>query len=70
MTTDKHGNTRSPYDFDGRLSASVDRTNQLYTGQCKGCSRTIEVSAQDEYYTKIFIRCSCGDLVGFVLPVN
>ncbi len=67
MTTDKHSNTRDPYDFGGYAS-------EIYTGQCKGCGRVIEVSTQEEicpeYYADVFVRCTCGDSVGFVLPVN
>ncbi len=63
MATDKLVYTRHPFDFGGV-------TSEIYAGQCKGCGRVIEVSAQADYLTKICIRCTCGDLVGFVLLVN
>ena len=46
---------------------------QLYTKIC-ACGNTIEVSTQKddvpEYYTDIYIKCSCGKSVHFILPVN
>lgn len=47
---------------------------QTYKSKCKKCGIEIEVSTQQdkypEYYTDIFIRCSCGGSVHFELPVN
>ena len=54
------------YDFDGEYS-------QQYENACK-CGNLIQVSTQiddrPEYYTEIYVKCSCGKSVGFSLPVN
>ena len=46
---------------------------QTYTETCS-CQREIEVSTQrdnnPEYYTEMFVRCTCGKSVAFSLPVN
>ncbi len=47
---------------------------QTYTNVCAKCGKVFELSTQQddmpEYYTRIYIRCECGDSVKFVLPVN
>ena len=54
------------YDFGGECS-------QTYTEECK-CGNNIEVSTQrdshSEYHTDVFVKCECGESVGFNLPVN
>ena len=46
---------------------------ETYEAACV-CGRTIQVSTQKdnapEYYTDVFVRCSCGRAVKFKLPVN
>ena len=46
---------------------------ETYTEKC-ACGREIEVSTQrdrgPEYYTSVYIRCTCGLSVSFSLPVN
>jgi ribosomal protein L31 len=47
---------------------------QTYKAKCNKCGNEIEVSTQKdgspEYYTDVFVRCSCGGSVHFELPVN
>ncbi len=48
---------------------------QTYAKTCENCGETIEVSTQKEgsgpeYYTDVYVRCSCGHSVHFSLPVN
>lgn len=47
---------------------------QTYAELCKKCGRKIEVSTQrdecPEYKTDVYVRCVCGESVGFYLPVN
>ena len=54
------------YDFGNEYS-------QTYIETCS-CGRKIEISTQrdrkPEYYTEIFVRCTCGKSVAFSLPVN
>jgi hypothetical protein len=54
------------YDFGGFAA-------QTYQETCQ-CGKVIEVSTQQdtrpEYQTEIYVRCSCGKSVGFLLPVN
>jgi len=57
------------YDFGSKYA-------QVYKQKCK-CGEEIEVSAQKdeyfhcpEYYTEIYVKCSCGESVKFVIPVN
>ena len=42
--------------------------------KCKNCGNEIEVSTQrdshPEYYTSVYVKCSCGQSVGVYLPVN
>lgn len=58
----------SLYDFD-------DEFAQTYTEECE-CGNKIEVETeteedeQPEYHTEIFVKCSCGKSVAFILPVN
>jgi hypothetical protein len=46
---------------------------QTYKEKCK-CGNEIEVSTQTdsypEYTAGVFVRCPCGESVGFELPVN
>lgn len=46
---------------------------ETYKEQCE-CGKEIEVLTQEdispEYYTNIFVKCVCGRLVSFSLPVN
>ncbi len=46
---------------------------QTYSKKCE-CGRAIEVSTQKdahpEYYTSVFVKCTCGKAVLFDLPVN
>jgi hypothetical protein len=55
------------YDFGGGC-------DQTYSERCSDCGRIHEVSTQrdqnPEYYTDIFVRCTCGGSVEFNLPVN
>ena len=50
-----------------------DEFAQTYTETCE-CGKTIEVSTQKdkypEYRTEIYVMCSCGRSVSFLLPVN
>jgi hypothetical protein len=54
------------YDFDGKWA-------QTYKKKCV-CGKTVEVSTQEdsypEYHSDVFVRCACGESVGFNLPVN
>lgn len=54
------------YDFGGAAS-------EVYTEICV-CGNEVKVSTQTdsypEYYTEVFIKCECGNSVGFTLPVN
>jgi len=54
------------YDFGGKFS-------EVYSGICE-CGNIIEVSTQEdgnpEYYTDVYVKCSCGESVKFSLPVN
>ena len=47
---------------------------QTYKAKCNRCGKEIEVSTQKdgnpEYYTDVFVRCSCGGSAHFSLPVN
>jgi cytochrome c1 len=58
---------RDMYDFDGEFA-------QTYTEKCPACGTETEVSTQrdgnPEYYTGVYVRCTCGDSVAFNLPVN
>lgn len=55
------------YDFGGDCA-------QTYTERCNKCGRAIELSTQQdghpEYRTDVYVRCVCGESVGFNLPVN
>jgi len=55
------------YDFDSSFAETFKET-------CEYCSREIEVSTQKdhspEFYTKIHVKCECGNSVEFNLPVN
>ena len=46
---------------------------QTYKEKCE-CGREIEISTQrdecPEYRTEVYVRCTCGKSVGFLLPVN
>ena len=46
---------------------------QTYTEKCE-CGKEIRVSTQrdrsPEYYTDVYVQCSCGKSVLFRLPVN
>ena len=54
------------YDFGGEYA-------QTYIEDCD-CGKKIEVSSQTddspEYYTTIYVKCSCGESVLFRIPVN
>lgn len=54
------------YDFDKECA-------QTYKEKCV-CGKEIEVSTQQdgcpEYYTEIYVKCTCGKSVNFSLPVN
>jgi hypothetical protein len=54
------------YDFGGEAACT-------YSRKCE-CGNIIEVSTQKddepEYYTDIYVRCSCGKSVLFMLPVH
>ena len=54
------------YDFDTKFA-------QTYSNTCV-CGKEIEVSTQEdknpEYYTFVFVKCTCGESVEFKLPVN
>jgi len=47
---------------------------ETYTNECEGCGEIIQVSTQKdeypEYHTYVFVKCRCGESVGFSLPVN
>jgi len=47
---------------------------QTYTEKCDNCGKEISLSTQrdegPEYYTDVFVKCSCGQSVLFVIPVN
>ena len=55
------------YDFNGRFS-------QEYKNNCENCGKQIKLSTQEdkcpEYYTTVYVKCSCGSSVKFTLPVN
>jgi lysyl-tRNA synthetase class I len=55
------------YDFNSDFS-------QTYSESCLNCGKVIEVSTQKddcpEYYTEVYVKCSCGHYVEFNLPVN
>jgi len=48
--------------------------NTEYTEQCIVCNNTHVIYAEGnnfaEYETWVHVKCSCGNLVQFVLPVN
>jgi len=50
-----------------------DEDAQTYKEKCI-CGNEIEVSTQKdecpEYHTTIYVKCSCGESVEFILPVN
>jgi len=50
-----------------------EECSQTYKETCE-CGKVIEVSTQPdecpEYYTTVYVRCSCGKSVHFELPVN
>lgn len=50
-----------------------DKFAQTYKEECE-CGNVLEVSTQKdnqpEYYTYVYVKCSCGKSVGFSLPVN
>lgn len=50
-----------------------DYDKYIYTESC-GCGEKITVLTQrdvsPEYYTNVYVLCSCGDYVYFDLPVN
>ena len=54
------------YDFGGDCA-------EKYQEQCE-CGKVVEVSTQrdqcPEYHTEVFVKCDCGQSVGFILPVN
>ncbi len=45
-----------------------------YKETCSGCDKIYTIYTQDddepEYYTNIYLECSCGHYVDFSLPVN
>lgn len=49
-----------------------------FRAQCPDCTKSQYVYSQyqnedkgnHEYYTDVFLRCQCGGLVHFILPVN
>lgn len=47
---------------------------QTYKSPCDKCGREIEVSTQKdnypEYYSVVYVRCECGGVAKFELPVN
>ena len=46
---------------------------QTYKEVCK-CGKSVEISTQKdhcpEYYTTIYVKCTCGKSIQFELPVN
>ena len=48
--------------------------SEEYTENCQSCGeeRTVYTQADrdPEYYTAVFVKCSCGNYVKFRLPVN
>jgi len=47
---------------------------QLYKSNCNSCNKKYEIYTQKdcdpEYYTDIYVKCDCSNLVHFCLPVN
>lgn len=47
---------------------------QTYEDPCDKCGKKIEVYTQKddrpEYYTAVYVKCDCGGIARFVLPVN
>ena len=44
-----------------------------YTEECKSGHEVTVFTQSDsnpEYYTEVWVKCKCGDLVKFDLPVN
>jgi len=45
-----------------------------YKARCKNCGKEHTLFTQEdnkpEYYTEVFVECSCGNRVLFQLPVN
>ena len=45
-----------------------------YTKKCENCGKEHSIYTQDdnnpEYYTDVYIKCSCGARIEFKLPVN
>lgn len=49
-------------------------TRQKYEQKCDNCDHALTVRTQQdnypEYYTDVYIQCSCDHWVKFTLPVN
>ncbi len=48
--------------------------SETFVEDCSNCGKTHHVSTQQdsnpEYYTEVYIKCTCGESVRFLLPVN
>lgn len=54
---------------------NITRTNRYpYERVCDECNESVMIRTQKdedpEYYTEVYVKCSCGDYVLFMVPVN